>query len=260
KMVGPGRPEIVLFGSSVVQMSFNVGGWGAILSDLYARKADFKLRGYSGWNSRMALEILHKLFPKDAVVKPSLVIVYFGGNDATNPHPSGLGSHVPLHEYVENMRKIILHLKSLSDSTHVICMSTPPVNEAQILKVFGSGFEDQARKNENCRVYAEALVDLCKELGVEGINLYTALQQRREDWAEVSFIDGMHLSAEGSKAVVREILKVIKGADWKPSLYWLEMEPEFPEGSPYYVVAPDGKSTVNVSPHVCSWQKEWVDI
>lgn len=37
-MVGPRRPQFVLFGSSVVQMSFNVGGWGAIFADLYARK------------------------------------------------------------------------------------------------------------------------------------------------------------------------------------------------------------------------------
>lgn len=27
------------------------------------------------------------------------------------PHPSGLGAHVPLPEYVENMKKIAVHLK-----------------------------------------------------------------------------------------------------------------------------------------------------
>lgn len=48
---------------------------------------------------------------QDAADHPSLVIVYFGGNDATELHPSGLGPHVPLHEYVENMKKIALHLR-----------------------------------------------------------------------------------------------------------------------------------------------------
>ena len=48
---------------------------------------------------------------KDAVVQPSLVIVYFGGNDSMEPHPSGLGPHVPLPEYIDNMKKIALHLK-----------------------------------------------------------------------------------------------------------------------------------------------------
>lgn len=37
-MVGPIRPQFVLFGSSIVQYSFSNGGWGAILADLYSRK------------------------------------------------------------------------------------------------------------------------------------------------------------------------------------------------------------------------------
>lgn len=48
---------------------------------------------------------------QDAVVQPSLVVVYFGGNDSMGPHPSGLGPHVPLPEYVDNMKKIALHLQ-----------------------------------------------------------------------------------------------------------------------------------------------------
>lgn len=39
-MVGPARPLFVLFGSSIVQLSNGHGGWGAILSDLYARKVN----------------------------------------------------------------------------------------------------------------------------------------------------------------------------------------------------------------------------
>lgn len=38
EMVGPVRPSFVLFGSSIVQLSYSNGGWGAILSDIYARK------------------------------------------------------------------------------------------------------------------------------------------------------------------------------------------------------------------------------
>jgi lysophospholipase L1-like esterase len=48
---------------------------------------------------------------KDAAIQPSLVIVYFGGNDSVHPHATGLGPHVPLPEYIENTRKIAMHLK-----------------------------------------------------------------------------------------------------------------------------------------------------
>ncbi|XP_057808139.1 GDSL esterase/lipase CPRD49-like [Salvia miltiorrhiza] len=258
-MVGTRRPQLVLFGSSVVQMSFNVGGWGAILADLYARKADVLLRGYSGWNTRMALHVLDEVFPKDEPVQPSLVILYFGGNDATNPHPTGLGTHVPLPEYIENMKKMILHIKSLSDETRIICLTSPPVNEARVRELFGNALDDQVRTNEGCRIYSEKLVELCREMDVEAINLWTAIQER-DDWTDSCFIDGIHLSAEGSQTVVKEILKVLKRVDWEPSLYWLEMASEFPDDSPYYVVGPDGKTTVNLSSRFGTWQNVWLDI
>ncbi|KAL3617514.1 hypothetical protein CASFOL_037835 [Castilleja foliolosa] len=264
-MVGPGRSQIVLFGSSIVQQCFEVGGWGAILTDLYDRKADIILRGYSGWNSRRALQVLNQIFPKhlnlnvaqDAAIQPSLVIVYFGGNDAMYPHPSGLGAHVPLLEYVENMKKIYIHLKSLSEKTRLIFLTSPPVNEAMIREHFGNAHDNQDKTNESCRIYAEALVDLCRELNIKVVNLWTAIQQRK-DWAATCLRDGIHLSTEGNKIVTKEILKVIKEANWDPSLYWVSMPNEFGEDSPYYIVHPNGKTTINVSNGVSQWKRKWM--
>lgn len=48
---------------------------------------------------------------QNATEQPALVIVYFGGNDSYRPYPSGVGPHVPLEEYIENMRKIAIHIK-----------------------------------------------------------------------------------------------------------------------------------------------------
>lgn len=48
-------------------------------------------------------------------MQPALVIVYFGGNDSVQPRPSGLGPHVPLPEYIENMRKIATHIKVIME-------------------------------------------------------------------------------------------------------------------------------------------------
>ncbi|GAB4831941.1 GDSL esterase/lipase wdl1 [Ancistrocladus abbreviatus] len=245
-MVGPARPQFVLFGSSIVQMSFSNGGWGAILADVYARKADIVLRGYSGWNSRHALQVLDQVFPKDAATQPSLVIVYFGGNDSMGPHPSGLGPHVPLPEYVENIRKIANHLKGLSDTTRIIFLSCPPVNEAKIRENRSEALSKVVRTNELCRRYSEACIELCKEMEIKSIDLWTAIQTR-DDWLTACFTDGIHLSEEGSKIVVKEIIKVLREADWVPSLYWKSMPTEFSEDSPYDLVASDGTRTLNPS-------------
>ncbi|XVF55092.1 hypothetical protein PTKIN_Ptkin06aG0008900 [Pterospermum kingtungense] len=250
-MVGPARPVFVLFGSSIVQFSYGDHGWGAILADIYARKADIVLRGYSGWNSRRALKVLHQVFPKDDVVQPSLVIVYFGGNDSMEPHPSGLGPHVPLPEYVDNMKKIALHLKSLSDKTRIMFLSSPPVNEEQIFQTIGV----RGRTNEACRVYSEACLKLCQELDIKCVDLWTALQQR-DDWKTTSFTDGIHLSSEGSKIVAKEILKALREAEWKPSLYWRSLPTEFEEDSIYDPVGLDGKN-INISELEISRTVQW---
>ncbi|GAV75485.1 Lipase_GDSL domain-containing protein [Cephalotus follicularis] len=241
-MVGPERPQFVLFGSSIVQYSYSNQGWGAILADIYARKADILLRGYSGWNSRRGLQVLDKVFPKDAAIQPSLVIVYFGGNDSMRSHPSGLGPHVPLPEYIENMRKIALYLKSLSEKTSVIFLSAPPVNEAKIREILSDTLGDMGRTNEACQIYSEACLELCKEVDVKGIDLWRALQQR-DDWLNACFTDGIHLSSEGSKIVVKEILKVLREADWEPSLHWKSLPIEFADVLPDEVVSSDRKTT-----------------
>lgn len=255
-MVGPRRPLFALFGSSIVQFSFSNGGWGATLADIYARKADILLRGYSGWNSRRALQVVDQVFPKDAVVQPSLIIVYFGGNDSMGCHSSGLGPHVPLPEYIENMRKIANHLKSLSDQTRIIFLSCPPVNEERLRQSASSILSELVRSNEACRRYSEACIELCLEMGLKVIDLWTAVQ-KRDDWRTVCFTDGVHFSPIGSMIVVEEILKVLKEAEWEPSLHWKSLPTEFAEDSPYDLVASDGKTTVNISEGTFHREIQW---
>ncbi|XP_031261943.1 GDSL esterase/lipase CPRD49-like isoform X2 [Pistacia vera] len=191
-----------------------------------------------------------------ASVQPALVIVYFGGNDSMHPHPSGIGPHVPLPEYIENMRKIALHLKSLSPTTRIIFLSTPPINEQQIKETLSGKFGKVNRTNEDCRVYSEACLQLCQEMDVNCIDLWTAVQQR-DDWLTTCFTDGIHFSPEGSKIVVKEILKVLREAEWEPSLHWKSLSTEFSEDSLYDPIGPDAKTTINVSDMDVERHMQW---
>nr|DAD26734.1 TPA_asm: hypothetical protein HUJ06_028202 [Nelumbo nucifera] len=215
--------------------------------------ADILVRGYSGWNSRRALQVVDQVFPKDAAVQPSLVIVYFGGNDSMGPHSSGLGPHVPLPEYVENMRKIAFHLKSLSENTRIIFLSCPPVNEEVVRKGTSAIFSEIDRTNEACHRYSDACLELCREIDVKAVDLFNAIQ-KRDDWMNVCFTDGIHFSAEGSKIVVEEILRILKEAEWEPCLHWKSLPTEFGEDSPCDMVAADGKTTINISE--CTFHRE----
>lgn len=59
--------------------------------------------------------------------------------------------------------------------------------------------------------------------------------------------DGIHLSNEGSKIVAKEILKVLREADWEPSLDWKSMPVEFAEDSPYEPIGADENTHIDVS-------------
>ncbi|XP_004492446.1 GDSL esterase/lipase WDL1-like [Cicer arietinum] len=224
------RPQFVLFGSSIVQYSFHQG-WGANLSHVYARKADIVLRGYAGWNSKRALQVVDKVFPKNAPKQPDLVIVYFGGNDSTLKHDSGYGPHVPLDEYKENMRKIAQHLKSLSEDIRIIFLSTPPIDEAKIQKF--SGDEKPTKTNEECEKYSEACIAMCLEENIKVIDLWNLIQKNTNWKNAYIWDDGIHLTTKGNEVVSNAILDVLKDAEWKPSLYWKNMSAEFEEDSPY---------------------------
>ncbi|XP_020218791.1 GDSL esterase/lipase CPRD49, partial [Cajanus cajan] len=99
------------------------------------------------------------------------------------------------------MRKIAVHLKSLSKKTRIIFLSAPPVNEAQIYRNSLPG--QRLRTNESCRVYSEACLELCREMDIKAIDLWSALQ-KRDDWRDVCFTDGVHLTCEGSNIVAKE--------------------------------------------------------
>ena len=78
-------------------------------------------RGFSGYNTKMGLDLLPSIFPPTAKVKSSggsgilFATVFFGANDASLP---GERQHVPLEEYGKNLEKIIAGIRYVSNSRH----------------------------------------------------------------------------------------------------------------------------------------------
>ncbi|BBN07888.1 isoamyl acetate esterase [Marchantia polymorpha subsp. ruderalis] len=242
-MAGHQRPLFVLYGASMTQFSFELGGWGAALADLYQRKADVLLRGFSGWNTRRALELMQEMFPKNLPTQPSLVVVFFGANDAAVPLKSGAGQAVPLQEFKENLKKIALYLKGLSDKTRVILTTAPPIHEEMrdqyCRRIMGERAVGKLdRTNENARKYAAACREAAGETGVGVVDLWTSIQQSSPNWGPECLTDGMHLSAGGSKIMFNELCRVIKEADWVPSLHHESMQGDYPGSHRYDYVHP----------------------
>jgi lysophospholipase L1-like esterase len=120
-MVARTRPSIILFGDSITQQGFSGGstaaspGWLSLLSNAYARRADILNRGYSGYNTRHALDILSSVFGPDCNAGDAdnvlMVTVFFGANDASLLGDRDHCQHVPIDEYESNLRMIVKSIR-----------------------------------------------------------------------------------------------------------------------------------------------------
>ncbi|KDD72970.1 hypothetical protein H632_c2680p1 [Helicosporidium sp. ATCC 50920] len=77
------RPVWLLFGDSITQYGFEPQGWGMHIASQYERRIDLINRGFGGYNTRWALELLPWVM--EGVVKPQLATIFFGANDAALP-------------------------------------------------------------------------------------------------------------------------------------------------------------------------------
>ncbi|KAL2622658.1 hypothetical protein R1flu_002863 [Riccia fluitans] len=225
------RPQFILFGDSITQRSFDISGWGASLANRYARKADVILRGYSGYNTRWALFMLDRLFPIGSSNPPLLVTVFFGANDAALPDRGSKRQHVPLSEYKDNLRRIVVHLKKVKVK-HIVLIAPPPVDEegrrVYARATYGENAEElPERTNQQTRLYAEAAESVARETRVISLNLWSVLQETT-GWQKF-LNDGLHLSHEGNQEVFRNLVGILDDPSLHPSLNWEALPWDYPE-------------------------------
>ncbi|KAK4259668.1 hypothetical protein QN277_005976 [Acacia crassicarpa] len=210
------RPKIYLFGDSITEESFDIGGWGASLANHFARTVDVVLRGYSGYNTRWALKVLDRIFPEkpdddDSESEPIAVTVFFGANDACLQDRCSGFQHVPLHEYKHNLHSIVSFFKKRWPDTHVLLITPPPIDEDARLR-FPYVENKQGlpeRTNEAAGHYARACTDIAGECGVPVIDLWTKMQHCPE-WKKEYLSDGLHLSQSGNQLVFQEVIRKLR--------------------------------------------------
>jgi lysophospholipase L1-like esterase len=103
------RKRVLFFGDSITQHGFNVDirGWMSQLGNWWTRRIDILNRGFSGYNSRWGREIFDEVVVKE---NPDFLFIFFGANDAVDPE---VLQHVPLNEYEENLREIVIKTKAV---------------------------------------------------------------------------------------------------------------------------------------------------
>mmetsp|Transcript_8076 Transcript_8076/g.16466 ORF Transcript_8076/g.16466 Transcript_8076/m.16466 type:complete len:267 (-) Transcript_8076:92-892(-) len=222
------RPSIVLFGDSITQLGFSAGqsqsGWVSLLSNAYTRRADVLNRGFSGYNTRQAIDILPSIFGEDgeggAIFggPPLMVTVFFGANDASLP--GGKKQHVPIDHYEENIRNIVKSIRikikpkdKSKPTAPIILITPPPIDKIAWDKYCLENFGDLSpRTNEAAKSYGDRVKLVASELDCHVVDAFSLLGGDDEGEAESygkHLEDGLHLSASGNKSLFEGLMDVV---------------------------------------------------
>ena len=202
------RKQLLFFGDSIVGDAWS--GWLASLAALYKRTADVTNRGFNGYNSRWAMQVLPHLPAAD------LVGVCLGANDAIRPAPlrgretASSRHHVPLDEYEANLRAIIAHFRARG--ARVLVM-TPPPTDGQAWMDFERRTKpaelpegaESTRSNTVTGEYAARAVSAAQgTAGVAVVDLWSEMQRAElhggATWPSL-FSDGVHPNAAGAEVI-----------------------------------------------------------
>lgn len=202
-MPPPLRKKIFLLGSSMTERSFSLEyqGWGASLSNWYARSADILNRGAGGYNSRWLRKYLPRLLENE---KPDISIIFIGNNDAIDENEA---QHVPLSEFRSNMIAILEHLYNVKPNMVVLLITTTRVNEGIRL------LQKDHRRNKYADVLRsihrnrQSMSDYCPQ----NMAVVEMWDPSRYAIVPEDLHDGSHLNAVGNKklfAAIKETINV----------------------------------------------------
>jgi len=132
--------------------------------------------------------------------QPDVVLVEFGGNDAT-PEPD---RHVPLEEYTA----ILATLRGrLSPDTAMVLLTFPPVIDAWHCWLGNPFFAERGGQDVFLETYREATRRFAREQGLLLIDIDRALRRACAAGGIERYIlpDGVHLTADGNRIVAETV-------------------------------------------------------
>ena len=220
------RASIVLFGDSLTERSFEVGGFGARMQHEFRRCVDVKARGYSGYNTDHAVSMLDQVFTSEEP-SPVLVTVLFGSNDACDgKSPAGAVQHVPVERYEKNLVRIAESVLRLKPSPRLLFITPPRVDDdawamdcsiraAQPGSGFGTLLAGSTsapnRTTALVKPYVEAMKRVAHSISIPVVDLYDSLQSSIGGNVDsTAFVDGLHFSEIGQRRVAELIINAVR--------------------------------------------------
>ncbi|RYC56774.1 hypothetical protein CHU98_g9430 [Xylaria longipes] len=182
--------QIVLFGDSLFQLCSHVQdgfSFQGALQHLCVRGLDVINRGFSGYNTKNALELLPQIFlpPSPTTPRIEYLLVLLGANDACLPVPTSTQG-VPIEQYKENLIKntdstiVVTHEHIKAHNPKILLVTPPPLDEIQSYATdLEKGHKETVRMAAVSAQYSATVRQVAAELpGVVLIDLQKALMEK----------------------------------------------------------------------------------
>ncbi|KAI1505607.1 SGNH hydrolase-type esterase domain-containing protein [Biscogniauxia marginata] len=245
--------QVVLFGDSLFEFSSKVQdgfSFQGALQGYCMRGLDVVNRGFSGYNTKNALELLPRIFlpPSPANPRIEYLLVLLGANDAALPIPTNTQS-VPIDQYRENLIKILTHEYITAHNPKILLVTPPPLDQLRLTELdLAYGHQEVTRQAAVSAAYSETCQKVASEVpGVVLIDLQKAIMEKavaltpdfdasgpplgypqgKRGALERLLPDGLHMSGEAYK-VFFDIVQPHIGpfpADFPVFPLWREMNP-----------------------------------
>uniref|UniRef100_A0A6G1S500 Isoamyl acetate-hydrolyzing esterase 1 n=1 Tax=Aceria tosichella TaxID=561515 RepID=A0A6G1S500_9ACAR len=201
-------PKICLFGDSITRRSMDVnnGCWGSMIAYKSNDLFDVHVRGFEGYNTRMALELMPKLFPKTYLELTEIMVIFFGHNDEWELGPL----HVPVDEYKTNLNGIVKYLAENGLASQKIILITPSWYHKPDFDVYikEAGFPPTTKGLEACQKYSEAVKEVGRDNSIEVLDFFTVTVNHKP--LNELFCDGVHFSRKGAELLFNKLMPVIE--------------------------------------------------
>ncbi|OTA99177.1 hypothetical protein M426DRAFT_325373 [Hypoxylon sp. CI-4A] len=218
--------QLVLFGDSLFQFASEVQDGFSLQGALQSqcmRYLDVINRGFSGYNTKNALELLPQVFLPPSPSNPRIeyLLVLLGANDACLPIPTNTQG-IPIDQYKENLTKIVTHEHIKAHNPKILLITPPPIDEIRITVLdLAVGHTQATRQAAVSAAYSETARKVAAETGVVLIDLQKALLDKaisstpdfdasgpplghpggKRGALEQLLPDGLHMSGEAYKVL-----------------------------------------------------------
>ncbi|TLD20968.1 gb [Venturia nashicola] len=228
--MAPLYDQIVLFGDSITEFGETCNGAGigyvAALRQAYVRRLDVVNRGFSGYNTNLALRVMHRAIPSTSDANVRIVGLFFGANDSCFPTKVN-NQCVPLPEFKSNLIKILRHPNLSGHNARIFLITNPPVIEEMQYAIDQAKGYPLRRTAENTKKYADAIREVGKDLGIPVVDLWSAIMLEAgwnpkhegplpgctetppNDVLTKYLIDGLHLTPLGYDLLHNTIMECI---------------------------------------------------